>query len=294
MMSSRTGKIFCPVNPHSVSIITPVLNAGCYIEKCIKSVANQGLSCVEHIIVDGGSSDSTINTVKRLEVELQSIRLFVKTGCNQTSAMNYGLSQASGDLICFLNADDWLAPNALINSLKIFDSNPRIDFIVGTLVNISSNGSTWISPPSTRLCDLLLYSRFRWPLNPSCYIFRKSLQDKIGPYPESEELVMDYWFLLRARLLGQWVSVNHVLGVFYRHESNKSSLANNVELQLFQTRRAFLNSTAPILWKVYARLLDAFWFLSKPIYDQTVLRLIVARLSRVLLYVRRYKKRQSN
>ena len=241
------------------SIITPTLNASPFINKCVESVALQEGVDVEHLIVDGGSKDETTNIVVTLQKRFGHLGLIVAPGLNQSAAMNLGIDRSCGEIICILNADDWLQPGALDAARRAFTSNPKKNFVVGDLEIVTLNAGSWIMPATSSLHELLLFERYRWPLNPVCYFTTRSLQNRIGSYPCGEDLVMDYWFLLRARLKGRWITVNTVIGSFYKHDQNKSRDVTSIEARLASTKSDFLRSEAPVFWRIYSWLLTLAW-----------------------------------
>jgi glycosyltransferase involved in cell wall biosynthesis len=112
-----------------ISIITPTFNSEKYLERCIKSIQSQDYNNTEHIIVDGDSNDETINIIKKYQNN-KTILISEKDN-GIWDAMNKGLKIASGDIVCFLNSDDYYYPNALKTVVKYFN-NSNIDFLFGT------------------------------------------------------------------------------------------------------------------------------------------------------------------
>jgi glycosyltransferase involved in cell wall biosynthesis len=99
------------------------------LERCIKSIQSQDYNNTEHIIVDGDSNDETINIIKKYQNN-KTILISEKDN-GIWDAMNKGLKIASGDIVCFLNSDDYYYPNALKTVVKYFN-NSNIDFLFGT------------------------------------------------------------------------------------------------------------------------------------------------------------------
>jgi len=111
-----------------ISIITPSFNQGKYIEDTILSVLLQGYPDVEHIIIDGGSTDETLEIVKTYAQSLAKIISEPDNG--QSEAINKGMRLASGDILTWLNSDDMLAPGALAAIAMAFDVND-VDLVAG-------------------------------------------------------------------------------------------------------------------------------------------------------------------
>jgi glycosyltransferase involved in cell wall biosynthesis len=112
-----------------ISIITPTFNSEKYLERCLKSIYSQNYSNIEHIIIDGNSKDKTKKIIKKYKNK--KTILISKKDKGIWDAMNKGLKIASGDIVCFLNSDDYYYPNAIRTVIKYFEKN-NIDFLFGT------------------------------------------------------------------------------------------------------------------------------------------------------------------
>ena len=112
-----------------ISIITPTFNSEKYLERCIKSIQSQDYNNIEHIIIDGDSTDETRNIIKKYHNN-KTILISEKDD-GIWDAMNKGLKIASGDIIGFLNSDDYYYPNAIKTVVKYFNNN-NIDVLFGT------------------------------------------------------------------------------------------------------------------------------------------------------------------
>ena len=112
------------------SIITVCLNSEKFLERCINSVKNQNYTNYEHIIIDGGSNDNTLKIIEKNKSYFSKIVSNKDNGI--WDAMNKGLELSSGDLICFLNSDDFYYPHALelINS---YFNKYNVDFLFGSV-----------------------------------------------------------------------------------------------------------------------------------------------------------------
>src|SRR5690554_2762648 len=110
-----------------ISILTPSYNSGPYIEKCIKSVLNQDYKNYEHIIVDGGSTDETLELLDKYK---HLIWISEKDN-GQSDAMNKAFGMSTGDIIVYCNADDYFAENIFLHILNIFKQYPDTDIVVG-------------------------------------------------------------------------------------------------------------------------------------------------------------------
>ena len=191
-----------------ISIITPVYNGEHFIKECIENVISQHCPVVEHIILDGCSTDGTVDVVKDYAKHFSHIRWISERDNGQSDAMNKGISLAKGTVVGFLNVDDFYEPNVLNKIEDIFTKLPEPSLLVGNC-NVWSNegGLLYVNKPrKLKLHQLLLgYATNPWPVNPSAYFYHKSLHDKIGLYKVEEHYALDVDFILKA------VQVAHVL-----------------------------------------------------------------------------------
>jgi glycosyltransferase involved in cell wall biosynthesis len=209
-----------------ISVITPVYNGERFIESCLRSVAEQNCQDVEHLIIDGGSTDRTIQIVKDYAGRHPHIRWVSEKDKGQSDAMNKGLRLARGSLLGFLNADDFYEPGALAAARKIFETLPEPSLLIGNCNVIDDTGKLlWLNKPHTRYYQLLQVWRFKMPNNPSSYFYHRSLHDKIGEFDVDEHYVMDYDFLLQAFRESNVVYVDQTFGNFRMYADNKTARA---------------------------------------------------------------------
>lgn len=209
-----------------ISIITPVYNGERFIQSCIQSVAGQDLedSRIEHLIIDGGSTDQTVEIVKNYAMEYSHIRWWSEKDQGQSDAMNKGIKLATGKILGFLNADDFYEAGTLARVCKIFKSLPEPSLLVGNCNVIDDGGKLlWLNKPHTKYYQLLQVWRFVMPNNPSCYFYDRSLHDKIGDYDPQEHYVMDYDFLLRAVRNAHVAYVDETFGNYRVYPGTKTS-----------------------------------------------------------------------
>ncbi|MDJ0579807.1 glycosyltransferase family 2 protein [Crocosphaera sp.] len=208
-----------------ISVITPVYNGESFIESCIKVVIEQNCSDVEHIIVDGGSQDGTVTIIKQYAEKYPHIRWISEADRGQSDAMNKGIKMAKGEVIGFLNVDDYYEPNVLNKIEKVFNNFPEPTLLVGNC-NIWDNQENLkgVNKPSKlHITDLLLGWTFTQPpVNPSAYFYHKSLHEKIGLYDLEENYAMDIDFLLRAVQAAKVKYVDEIWGNFRYLEGTKS------------------------------------------------------------------------
>ena len=131
-----------------VSIVTPNYNGEKYLEETIKSIINQTSHDYEFILVDGKSTDNSLNIIKKY---LKKINIFIsEKDKSMYHAIDKGISKAKGEVIIWINSDDLLHKKAVQNVSKIFKKNPDIDWISGIngyiKKNIQFSGIPYIYP----------------------------------------------------------------------------------------------------------------------------------------------------
>lgn len=183
-----------PMTITGFSIITPTLNAAEYINACIDSVRSQADVCVEHIIVDGGSTDNTIDISRS-----NHCRTFLLEGSSIYEAMNYGISHARYKIIGFLNADDMYATETTLLSISREYSTLGVDGIVygNCIFTDSENRLVYrlLSPkqlnPSISMLRLFNIS------HPSWFVSSDTIKG-LSCYDTSFRFVADCDFIIRA------------------------------------------------------------------------------------------------
>jgi glycosyltransferase involved in cell wall biosynthesis len=184
-----------------ISVITPVYNGDRFIESCIRMVIDQACPEVEHLIVDGGSSDRTVEIVQLYANQYPHIRWVSEPDHGQSDAMNKGIEMAKGNIIAMLNVDDYYEPNVLNRIVEWFEELPEPSLLVGNC-NIWNDQGQLVGinrPKHLQLTDLLLGQNINpFPLNPSAYFYHRSLHQQIGCYSIDDHYSMDVDFLFRA------------------------------------------------------------------------------------------------
>ena len=139
---------------NTISIITPVYNGARFIEACIQVVIDQHCTEAEHIIIDGGSTDGTVNVIERYAAKYPHIRWVSEPDQGQSDAMNKGLVLARGEIVGFLNVDDYYEPNVLNRVADIFKALPEPSLLVGNCNVWDDAGNLWfVNRPRTLTVD---------------------------------------------------------------------------------------------------------------------------------------------
>ncbi len=167
-----------------VSIITPVLNSGKFLEKTIQSIISQDYGNIEHIIVDGGSSDNTIGILKQYEKRYNLLWVSEKDQ-GVAEAYDKGIKMAKGDFLGWCSSDDYYTKGAIKKIMKIFNDNPESDLVFGACQEFDYKTQKFSTIyrnfpifKNVMLKDVL-YGKKQIFL-PSLF-YRKRIIDKVGP-----------------------------------------------------------------------------------------------------------------
>lgn len=167
----------------------------------MKSVIEQVCDAVEHVIVDGGSTDGTCELIQRYAEQYPHIRWSSGRDEGQSDAMNKGIKAAVGDFVGFLNVDDYYEPGVLCEVLPMLRSSPEPTLLVGNC-NIWDDHGQLISVSRPAAISLLNLLKGRYeeafPMNSSAYFYHRSLHDRIGLYEVGEAYAMDVHFVFKA------------------------------------------------------------------------------------------------
>src|SRR5262249_50324954 len=128
-----------PERAPSISIVTPSLNQGRFIAATIESVASQSYKPFEHLVVDGGSTDGTLQVLRRY-ASLAHLRWVSEPDYGQSDAINKGVGMVRGDVVGWLNADDLYYPGALAAIADAFARYPDADVVYGSGARIDEAG----------------------------------------------------------------------------------------------------------------------------------------------------------
>jgi glycosyltransferase involved in cell wall biosynthesis len=184
-----------------LSVITPVFNGVLFVERCIQNVIQQRCPEAEHILIDGGSTDGTVEIIKSYAERAGHIKWISQPDGGQSDAMNKGISQAAGEIIGFLNVDDFYEAGILSSVLQVFEDLRKPALLVGNCNVWDDDGKLLgISKPAQIGLLNLLKGRYAeaFPMNSSAYFYHKSLHERTGLYEVGEHFGMDLHFIFRA------------------------------------------------------------------------------------------------
>lgn len=214
-----------------ISIVTPSFNQGEYIEETIRSVLLQGYPNLEYIIIDGGSSDQTLEIIKKYEVWISS--WVSENDRGQTHAINKGFALASGDIVAWLNSDDVYVPHALQRVAEQYRRDPG-GIILGDVEDFYQDGSH--PPKHMRLHNVTPEALIK-PLDGSWFWHQPGtfvpmqVQKNIGELDESLKYAFDKDWIFRLLKFAPVRYLNEIVVRFRIHVGAKTSIGKAAWIQ---------------------------------------------------------------
>ncbi len=207
-----------------VTIVTPSYNQVAYIERTIQSVLNQDYGNIEYIIVDGESTDGSVNIIKKYENKITNWISECDRG--QTDAINKGFSLANGEFIGWLNSDDTLLPYAISEAVRFLVDNPAVGLVYGDADYIDEDSKVIGKFPAAQTSlKKLQHGYVHIPQQAS--LFRKSLWDQVGPLDPSFYFAMDYDLWVRLASVSEIKYLSRLWANFRLHVDAKTISADD-------------------------------------------------------------------
>lgn len=241
-----------------VSVITPSYNQAQYLEATIRSVLEQDYDAVEYIIIDGGSTDGSVDIIRRYADRLAYWVSEKDRG--QTDALNKGFARARGDILAWLNSDDTYEPGAIREAVDYLKAHPEAGMVYGDANFIDEHGRVIGRFPSAQTDYRRLRNGYVHVAQQSSF-FRADLWRKVGPLDPTFYFAMDYdlWVRLAAEAPLHYIPR---LWANFRLHSNAKTVAADDRCWPEMLRvhyRLGGSKFAPIVAKYWLRKLAAPW-----------------------------------
>jgi len=211
-------------NLPKISVITPSYNQAEFLERTIKSVLDQGYENLEYIIIDGGSTDNSVEIIKRYE---QHLAYWVsEPDEGQTDAINKGLLRATGEWVAWQNSDDVYYSGAFQKLAEVAIGNDAVDLIIGDMILLDANDKPLRDIRYVKPTYRSLLAEGMVLTNQAAF-WRRKIHDKIGYFRPDLHFGFDYEWFLRVAQATDAVHVPQFFGGLRIHGETKTTLHAN-------------------------------------------------------------------
>ena len=229
--STIAAEVFsqAPASWPKISLVTPVFNSARYLEATFRSVLSQGYPNLEYIVIDGGSTDGSLDILRNYESQLHS--WISERDRGMYAAINKGFAQSSGELMGWISATDMLHAGSLFVVGSVFRTFPQVEWITGRPTGFSDDGM------AAEILKLRRWSRWAFLAGANRYIqqestfWRRSLWDRAGGrVDDSRRNASDFELWVRFFRYARLYSVDALIGGFRSHPDSLG-LQNLAECQ---------------------------------------------------------------
>jgi len=203
-----------------VSIVTPSYNQQRYLEETILSVINQDYPALEYYVIDGGSTDGSIEIIKKYEDKLAG--WVSESDLGQTDAINKGFDRCQGDIMAWLNSDDIYHVGAISSAVEFLQENPEIGMVYGD-TDLIDEGSRRIGQFNAKQTSYQRLMRGGVYIPQPAAFWRKDLWNRSGPLDTSFYFAMDYDLWVRFAKIARIKYTPQLWASFRIHESGKTT-----------------------------------------------------------------------
>jgi len=223
-----------PARPR-VSLVTPSFNQGEYLEETILSVLHQGYPDLEYFVMDGGSTDGTVEILRSYSDRITYWESQPDRG--QSHAINKGWGRAAGKYLWWLNSDDLLMPGALFHAVEYLETHPQIDLVYGDHVRIAGDGRP-IDVYSYPAFDFVAFELGRPDVSQPGALMRAEVLTRVGYLDETLHYLMDLDYWRRMALAGcRLAHLDRPLALFRIYDEAKTLAGSPLAAE----ERAILN-----------------------------------------------------
>jgi glycosyltransferase involved in cell wall biosynthesis len=209
--------VLCSKRP-LVSVITPSYNQAPFLEQTIQSVLEQEYPSLEYIVVDGGSTDDSVEVIKTYADRLAY--WISERDSGQAEAINKGFARANGEIVAWLNSDDYYLQQTISSVVRCFEQNPDVVMVYGNMLAVDGNGQTinLLKYKQLSLEDLLCFQIIGQP----SVFFRRAALEKAGWLDPTFHFMLDHHLWIRLAQLGGILHIPHVWSAARYHPQAKN------------------------------------------------------------------------
>jgi glycosyltransferase involved in cell wall biosynthesis len=219
----RPKKVMVNFDLPRVTIVTPSFNHAAYLEETIRSVLLQGYPNLEYFVIDGGSTDGSLEIIRKYEPWLAGW-VSEKDG-GQSNAINKGFAKATGEWLGWLNSDDCLVPYGIYNLLKTAHAT-QADFVYGSSIQFGlSQPHPYIKRPGSLAFNFEVLRLVDW-LDQPATLWKRQVFDECGPLVEDLHFVFDWDFFIKCAKRFKGAYCQSVIATYRFHAANKTLTGN--------------------------------------------------------------------
>lgn len=267
-----------------ITVVTPSYNQAQFLEQTILSVIGQQYPNLEYIIMDGGSTDGSIDIIKKYQQHFAHWQSEKDNG--QGAAINAGFARATGDILCWINSDDMYLPGTLLKIGLIFSKINKPTIVFGNCLHFHQLNPKTRGSDVVRGHELLDLELVDYIIQPSSF-WNRSTWDKVGAINEKYNFVFDWDWFIRSQKAGvQFIPIQEYLSLYRIHEAHKSgSGSNRRTLELSDIYRSCGKTNVSKTFLKLDRFCSRWSFFHKIVYASNHYNLnIINRLLHILLF----------
>jgi len=258
--SRKRREIAAAISKPPISVVIDTYNHERFIDRAIRSVLEQdwpGLCDVQILVVDDGSTDGTAEIVRGYEPR---VRLLQKPNGGQASAFNFAVPQCQGDIVAFLDGDDWWAPEKLRLTMEAFAAAPEVGMVGNGITEVFDNGEqnseVLTQIPRFRIDSVQgarVFRRRKSQMGTSRMVLRMEILRQILPVPETIFIEADEYIFTLAAALSEIMILGEAL-TFYRIHSGNLFQISGFQVHSIDRKRKSLESLEQALSEKLGRL----------------------------------------
>jgi len=211
-----------------ISIVTPSFNQGKYLEETIKSIIDQNYPNLEYIVMDGGSTDNSLDILKKYQNYLTYWESHPDNG--QADAIHRGFTHATGDILCYINSDDYFLPDALWEVARTYINNPSLKWMAGEGIFVNEARKYIKKRKYLPICyETMLY--FENCIFQPASFWRRDFYFQTGGIDTKLRFSFDYDLFMKFIVVEKPIIVHREIAAFRVHAESKTSTISDIGLQ---------------------------------------------------------------
>jgi glycosyltransferase involved in cell wall biosynthesis len=201
-----------------VSIVTPSFNQVSYLEQTMRSVLDQDYADIEYLVVDGGSTDGSVDIIKKFASRLAYWVSEKDSG--QADAINKGMARANGEIVAWLNSDDYYLPGTVSAAVNAFEKNPDAALVYADMLAVDEHGQTFNTLRYRQLTleDLLSFQIIGQP----AVFMRRDAYERAGGLDPTYHFLLDHHLWLRIACFGKVLHIPQTWAAARYHPAAKN------------------------------------------------------------------------